>query len=184
MEIYLVRHTTPLIEKGICYGQTDLDTTDEFDKESKIILDKIPLSNNSMVYSSPLKRCTKLAALFSKNFITDNRILELNFGDWELKKWNDIPSEEIDPWMKNFVHETVPNGESYIDLNTRVSQFYDALLKTKQEQIIVVTHGGVIRSLLAQLTRTPLEKSFDIKVIYGQISKITINETTLVTTAI
>jgi alpha-ribazole phosphatase len=82
--------------------------------------------------------------------------------------------------MKDFVHVTVPNGESYIDLKKRVSKFYTEVLKNESEQIVIVTHAGVIRSLLAQLTNTPLEKSFDIKVIYGQISKITIGFTTKV----
>jgi len=177
MEIYLVRHTTPLIEKGICYGQSDIGLTENFDKESTTIFNKIPFSKDRIVYSSPLRRCTKLASLFSNHFIEDTRILELNFGNWELKNWNDIPSNEMDPWMKDFVHVTVPNGESYIDLKKRVSKFYTEILKNESEQIVIVTHAGVIRSLLAQLTNTPLEKSFDIKVIYGQINKITIGST-------
>ena len=30
MEIYLVRHTTPDVAKGICYGQADIDVTATF----------------------------------------------------------------------------------------------------------------------------------------------------------
>ena len=35
MLIHLIRHTTPDIETGICYGQTDLDVSDSFEKEKK-----------------------------------------------------------------------------------------------------------------------------------------------------
>ena len=45
MEIYLIRHTTPLIEKGICYGQTDLDITESFEEEVSMIHPHLPSSN-------------------------------------------------------------------------------------------------------------------------------------------
>jgi len=41
-EIYLIRHTTPKVEKGICYGQTDLNLADTFEQEKERILKIIP----------------------------------------------------------------------------------------------------------------------------------------------
>ena len=38
MEIYLVRHTTPNIKKGICYGQTDIDINLYKFARSKIVV--------------------------------------------------------------------------------------------------------------------------------------------------
>jgi alpha-ribazole phosphatase len=178
MEIYLVRHTTPKIDKGICYGQSNLDTADTFASESKKILEKISFDSETKIYSSPLKRCTQLAALFDKNFTIDERILELNFGDWELKKWDAIPSEEINPWMQDFVHVKVTNGESYADLDKRANDFFNDLLKEGALKKIIVCHAGVMRSILARLTDTALEDSFDIKIVYGQVSKISIKEIT------
>ena len=178
MDIYIIRHTTPDIAKGICYGQTNLELTDDFQTESDAILSKLPKNKTPIVYSSPLKRCTQLAARIASSYSTDKRLLELNFGTWELKNWNDIPKNEMTPWMENFVHEKVPMGESYTELATRVAHFFEEISNTNHEQIIIVTHGGVQRALLAQLTNTPLKKSFDIKIAYGQISKVSISETT------
>ena len=45
MEIFLIRHTTPKIEKGICYGQTDLDITTTFSRGGQCY--KTTPSNNS-----------------------------------------------------------------------------------------------------------------------------------------
>ena len=42
MDIYLVRHTTPKIDKGICYGQSDLELADSYPEEFKAILDVVP----------------------------------------------------------------------------------------------------------------------------------------------
>lgn len=184
MEIYLVRHTTPNIEKGICYGQSDIDITADFDKEASEILRKIPFDKNTAIYASPLQRCTKLAKKFNPNFLTNAQLMELDFGDWELKNWNEIPSEEMTPWMKDFVNVKVPNGESYTELSERSISFFDALIAQKNSTSIVICHAGVMRSILAKFTNTELKDSFDIKISYGQVSKISIGKTTEISTSI
>jgi len=61
MEIYLVRHTTPNVKKGICYGQTDIDINSyTFESELCEIKNKLP-SDIDRFYCSPLMRCLKLA---------------------------------------------------------------------------------------------------------------------------
>jgi len=84
MEIYLIRHTTPAIAKGICYGQTDLDVTDSFEAEVMSIKEHLP-KNIQAVYSSPLQRCRKLAeAIFPKHPVQlFDDLMELNCGDWK-----------------------------------------------------------------------------------------------------
>ena len=59
MELILIRHTTPAIEKGICYGQSDLNVADSFEAELELILKEV--GQHRKVYSSPLKRCRILA---------------------------------------------------------------------------------------------------------------------------
>ncbi|AXT19683.1 alpha-ribazole phosphatase [Flavobacteriaceae bacterium AU392] len=170
MDIYIIRHTTPKIEKGICYGQTNLDLVENYIKEFETIRSQIPNDRIYNVISSPLKRCDLLAQEFDTEVTYDNRLKELNFGNWEMKPWNVIPSEEIDPWMKDFVNIKTPNGESYIQLASRVSDFFEelTLFKSKKD-VIIVTHAGPIRSLLAKLLNIPLEKSFSIKIQYGEV---------------
>ena len=169
MDIYLVRHTTPKISKGICYGQSDLDLVDNYSEEFKVVHNKIP-ENNYKVISSPLKRCDLLAKTFKDSIVYDNRLKELNFGDWELTPWNDIPKEEIDPWMKDFVNVKVPNGESYVQLASRVHSFFKDLIDSKNNQnTIIVSHAGPIRALLSAILDIPLEKSFSIKIQYGDV---------------
>ncbi|UMB61119.1 alpha-ribazole phosphatase family protein [Lutibacter sp. A80] len=172
MEIYLIRHTTPKIEKGICYGQADLNVADSFEEELKIILKSITFDENTVVYSSPLKRCIKLASKFSNNVLTDKRLMELNFGDWELLKWDDLPKEASNIWMNNFVTVSTPNGEAYIDLAKRANELFTEISSLSAKKIIIVTHAGVIRSILSKIKNIHLKDSFDIKVEYGQLFKI------------
>ncbi len=171
MEVYLVRHTTPKVEKGICYGQTDLDVAETFDKEMVSVLNQLPDSVD-YVYSSPLKRCLKLAQQIpcNKSIVTDKRLMELNFGDWEMKSWDGIPKREMDPWMQNYVHQAPPNGESMLQLQNRVLDWWSALKNPIAERIAVVAHAGVLRCLWAYFEEIPLKDTFSkFKIEYGTV---------------
>ncbi|MBQ4821750.1 alpha-ribazole phosphatase [Aquimarina sp. MMG016] len=172
MEIHLVRHTTPDIKKGICYGQSNLGVTDSFQSEVEKIHQQIPINKIDKIYSSPLQRCKRLAETFNHQIIFDDRLKELNFGDWELKPWDDINQKEIDPWMKDFVNVQVPNGESYVMLQQRVMEFYKSLYHSSTEKIVIVTHAGPMRALIASLQEIELKDSFSIKIGYGEVIKI------------
>ena len=177
MEIYLIRHTTPKVEKGICYGQADLDITETFLEEVEAIKPHLP-NGGVKVYSSPLQRCKKLAdALFDGMEIDiHDDLMELNCGQWELLPWNDIPKEEIQPWMDDFVNVRVPQGESYVDLHNRVVNRFNEIVE-KQESAVIVAHGGVLRSILSYITATPLKESFDAFTLhYGCVVKINVSE--------
>ncbi len=170
MEVILVRHTTPDIAKGICYGQADIEVATTFEEEVSDILKKVPVNATDVTYySSPLQRCRLLAEKLSANVIFDNRLKELNFGDWELQKWNDIDKGELDIWMNYFVKTPAKNGESYIDLHHRTSNFLNELTTKNHQKVVLVTHAGVMRSLWAYTNNIPLEKSFELKLNYGDI---------------
>ena len=128
MDIYLIRHTTPAIAKGICYGQTDLDVTDSFFEEAAVVRRHLP-ANLSAIHSSPLQRCAKLAAhLFPSHSIRlQDELREIDCGRWEMRNWDELPAEELDPWMKDFVQVRIPDGESYIDLHERVNRCFEEI---------------------------------------------------------
>lgn len=168
MEIYLLRHTTPFIEKGICYGQSNIDVDDNFYNEANDILQKVNQLTIQKVVSSPLKRCLALANFINLPYTSNPAYKEINFGDWELKAWNQIPEEEINPWMQNFVTTPATNGESYIDLFNRCIPE----IKKETNQTLIITHAGIIRAILAHCTNTPLTDSFNFKIPYGALIKI------------
>ena len=173
MAIYLIRHTTPAIDKGICYGQSDLDVKESFFQEVSGILPYLP-KKITQVYSSPLMRCSKLAhCLFPGiKILWEANLMEIDCGDWEMKKWDEIPKEEIDPWMNNFVEQSIPGGESYSVLYKRVLECFNQI-KSVRGNLVLVTHGGVIRSILSHITQTPLIDSFKIfSLHYGCVVKL------------
>lgn len=176
MEIYLIRHTTPAIQKGQCYGQADLDTTESFHNEAAAIRRLIP-SHIQTVYSSPLKRCRKLAEhLFPEHPIRfDNRLKEISCGEWELQLWDDIDQGLLKAWMDDFVNVCIPGGESYQQLYDRTVHFFEEVPKT--HAMAIVSHGGVLRSLLSHINQVALKESFDVfSLRYGCVVKLEVHE--------
>jgi alpha-ribazole phosphatase len=173
MAIFLIRHTTPLIEKGICYGQLNIDVTESFEAEAELIQKALPAAIEQ-VYSSPLIRCHKLASfLFPHCAIhLEPDLMELHCGEWEGLHWDAIPPEVVDPWMKDFVNVCIPGGESYTQMHSRVIKCFTRIIEGPQP-VAIVAHGGVIRSILAHITQTPLADSFGaFKVHYGCVMQL------------
>lgn len=169
MLIHLIRHTTPDIEPGICYGQTDLDLAESFEQERDVVLSKLK-DNYDVVYTSPLQRCAKLAkSVPGKKRITDDRLMEYNFGDWELLHWNEFKSDQSQQWMNNFVDQAAPNGDSMLSMQARVDDFFDELFQKAFKSVAVVTHSGVQRLVHARVLQTPLEKMFRLQLEFGAV---------------
>jgi alpha-ribazole phosphatase len=176
MEVYLVRHTETLCEKGICYGQSDVRIKEPYDAVFQSVLNQLP--KEAILYSSPLLRCVLLANYIKENseiatVNIDCRLMEMNFGDWEMKNWDGIEPEALNLWMTDFVNVRVSNGESFTDLHSRVVDFMNAELQiSNSKPIIIVAHAGVIRSFLCKIMDLPLADAFQNKVDFGAVIKI------------
>jgi alpha-ribazole phosphatase len=176
MEIYLIRHTSPRIEKGVCYGQSDIPIdTGLFESECVEVRAKLPLDIQHF-YSSPLSRCATLGNKLSRAVSFDERLKELDFGDWELQPWAAINVNELTPWMSDFVNRPALNGESYLQLHQRTESFITDLLNQDYLRVGVVTHAGNIRSFISWVLDLPLSNSFRIALSYGVVVKIVLNK--------
>ncbi|MFI5149700.1 MAG: alpha-ribazole phosphatase [Bacteroidia bacterium] len=174
MEIYLIRHTTPEIDPGICYGQSDVAVKHTFPEELKSLRAHLP-EKLDKVYSSPLSRCQNLASELSGTLITDRRLMEMDFGHWELRRWDEIPAGEMNTWMKDFVTVKPPGGENFSMLYERAGQFFDEQLKQDQERIAIVCHAGVIRAILAKVLEIPLKNAFKMPVSYASVTRLNLH---------
>lgn len=170
--ILLIRHTTPDVPKGVCYGQADVGLADSYVNELATLRAKLP-ANLAVCFSSPLQRCKRLVNdLFRDDTIVDNRLQELNFGEWELNKWDELGQAGSD-WGNNFVTYRPPGGETVLELQHRVLQFWQELItKNGSDHCAIVTHAGVIRVIVAHQKGLPIEKAYDIPVAYGQVISI------------
>ena len=173
MQIYLVRHTRVAVKQDLFYGQTDVPLADTFEEEVVTVKMNLEGIVEDAVFSSPLTRCRKLAEKVTdaSNIIFNDRLKEINFGDWEMKSWNELKGTTIDNWYKNFVSVKCPNGESFEDLRNRVLDFYNDLQKTNYSKVLIFTHSGFIRASISIFENIDLKDTFKINIDYGSITK-------------
>ncbi|WP_353721186.1 alpha-ribazole phosphatase [Dyadobacter sp. 676] len=171
MEIYLIRHTTPVLERGLIYGRKELLLHAGFPSELEIVRSKLD-PDLDIIYSSPASRCTTLAKAIGAGFVTDSRLQELDFGEWEGKTWDTVDPAALQAWMDDYVHACTPGGESMMQMYARVKSFWDDLGKTAHHKIAVVTHAGVIRLILSMVRGIALTEIFDINPAYGEVFRI------------
>ncbi len=151
MALTLLRHTTPLVADGICYGRMDMDVASSFASEVRAILPR--LSRPAAIVSSPLKRCRILADAIAEKMglpvQLEARIREMDFGAWEGRAWSDLPRHELDLWASDFLNARPHGGESVAMLRARVM---DALhdYQAAGSDHLLVTHSGVIKAALAR----------------------------------
>ena len=181
MDVHLVRHTKPDLPSGLCYGQADVGLADSFEDEWLILRPKLEQLDAPLVFTSPLKRCAKLAQRAVDHFhfpaaLIDASLQELNFGDWELKPWDDIPQGIVGEWTDEHLNQAPPNGESYNDLHLRARTFLAGLAAHQQHrQVLVFTHAGVIRALVADAMKVPLREVSRVEVNYGSVTQISVD---------
>jgi broad specificity phosphatase PhoE len=130
----------------------------------------------ALLLSSDLRRARQsaeiLAAHWGIEVVTDARLRELHFGEWENRRWADLEREDgarLGRWMRNWTRTRTPGGESFADLVVRVS----GLLAEWQERkatgtILMVAHAGSIRAILCRLLEVPLQRAFQFEVLHAK----------------
>lgn len=167
MELYVVRHIRPAIAEGICYGHLDVPIPADHAIAHRAIAAQLPVQ--TPVFSSPLSRCSLLAATIDPEFTTDERLKELHFGRWEGQAWDQIDRTELDPWGNDYIHLAPPEGESLQTLLDRFREFSDELLQSGLPSAIVVTHSGIIRCAMHLYRGVALDQIMAEKVGFGEV---------------
>jgi alpha-ribazole phosphatase len=167
VKIYLIRHTSVNVPPGICYGQTDVPLNTSFEEEAGMVKKNLEHLRPNALFSSPLSRCTKLADFCGfHHAVPDERLKELNFGDWEGQEWNKI---DMSVWKTDWVHPPAPNGESFMQLYRRVAAFFDDLKNQSSDTVLIFTHGGVISCARVYFQQADIHKTFGLMPKYGEI---------------
>jgi len=104
------------------------------------------------IISSPLQRCRKFAETLSPPAQIDDRFQELDFGVWEGMSTQEVWEQDqkaLTAFWEDPTASPPPNGEPWAILCSRTSEAFEALARAaKGERVLLVTHAGVMRSLL------------------------------------
>ena len=152
--IYFVRHgqTDYNVEKRI-QGALDVPLNSEGISQAKNLRNFFSGKKLFAVFCSPLLRTQQTAKLITdQDLILINDLKERNFGELEgftrteyLKK---VPDLELQ-WKKEGIDWLPPGGETVRDFQKRCIAAYKNILKeSKGRTVLIVAHGGVIKSIV------------------------------------
>lgn len=156
-DLQLIRHgQTDAVKKQIYCGYTDMPLNQEGINEIESFIANNMYDSSDVHYSSGLRRAVETLELIegSVDWIKISELKEYNFGDFEMRKHEDLLSEEsYKEWINDQTGDyVIPNGESVNQFNMRVKEgfkkLFQSINQTGHKSIMLTSHGGVIAQFI------------------------------------
>ena len=170
MKITLVRHSEVIKEyQGKYNGHIDIALSLKGKNDAKEIAKKLQDIKFDKVYCSDLLRARETLAAFrlsTKPVYTD-RLREKSWGKHEGKSFEEIQNEGIEyidfeQWLSAL------DGEDVQEYQKRVQKYFNEIIfQQKADNILVVTHSGVIKTILSFTKNISLNEAFTIELPYS-----------------
>lgn len=175
-KVILVRHGQTLWNLEMKYqGHCDIALTDKGIQQAELAANRLAEENISAIYASDLDRAFKTAQCIAKKHDLSVTAIpglrEINFGDWEGMTFEGINDSANHHWSeemtKVFSHPgdaQIPGGETFQQVKERAMLALNQLVAAHPDQtIVVVSHGGTIRTVLCAILDIHLNNLWKIK---------------------
>jgi len=153
--LILLRHGRTGLS-GRYVGATDVPLSDEGRNQILGLRSGFGAMGINTLLASPMLRCTQSADLLGLGLPVqlDPDLREIDFGRWEGKTFAEIEAQDpelVRVWARGADDFCFPGGEATAEFVRRVDVVKNRLLALEAETVLLVTHGGVIRSLICSL---------------------------------
>lgn len=152
MKIYLTRHGQTQLNKGKrMQGRIDEPLNETGILQAENARKTVENIHFDAVYSSPLQRAQKTASIIGNvpvnDLVIDDRLIEVSFGKYELRKYYLLGLKMTFFWMLPEVFKAPKSVESIDSMVERSQSFLNDLKSKDYENVLIVCHGGIIRAL-------------------------------------
>lgn len=179
--VTLLRHGKTQGTAGFC-GSTNIALSEEGWKQLRSAVDTADCRWTRIV-TSPLSRCADFARVLSEEMrlplCVEERLQEMHFGDWEGQSATDLMethAEELTKFWENPLLHTPPAAEALRDFQTRVIDAWREMIdRYRGENLLVITHGGVIRTILCHVQQHPIERLLELVVEHASLHRIQVS---------
>lgn len=151
MKLWLLRHARVTLEAGLCYGASDVPADPDLTRQAaeaaaSLLPPGLPVRVSGLGRAQQLAR--ELHPLRADLGVpaTDPRLNEMDFGQWELQRWDAIPRAAFDTWMADFAQHRFGGAECTQQIIERVADAMEELREQSVAEAVWVTHAGVIRA--------------------------------------
>jgi broad specificity phosphatase PhoE len=159
-EILFIRHAETDMAGTFC-GHSDPELSARGHVQLAELINKLHTEKIGAVYTSDLRRAHATGMAVAKAFDVDCHVRpelrEINFGQWEGLTWEEVEQQNkayARRWLAEYPSLPAPDGESFRDFERRVleeAKFISREAEAKGHDIAVVTHAGVLRTILCAL---------------------------------
>ena len=167
--IILLRHAHSIAnESGILAGQLPgISLSKKGSQQAIALVDRIGKVSFDSIRMSPMQRCQETLAPWLesshsnglKKFILDEKLIEMNYGSWSGKKLNSLAKQPL--WkiiQKTPSKVEFPQGERMTAMQKRaVASIEEAVLEKSRGTHLFVSHGDVIKAMVASLLKMKLD---------------------------
>jgi alpha-ribazole phosphatase len=161
--IWLVRHGEPAGVRGRCYGKLDIGLSAAGRAQMEHTAEYLKAESFEVIYASPRARTMESAHIVSGFHDCECRedagLCEIDFGDFEGLAYDEIAarySAIYQQWMESPTEVQFPHGESFAVMRARVLRAFETIRRRHEGRTVaIVTHGGMIRIVLAWALEMP-----------------------------
>jgi broad specificity phosphatase PhoE len=173
--LVLVRHAVPA-DGGVVLPTAEVELGETGREQARLLAERLAPAPPTALYSSPRPRAVQTARPLADRLGVELEIVpdlrELDFGELQ-----GLPLEEIERrhpdlagWTSAPTSAVFPGGESVLSLSDRVLGATRAIVRAHPgATAIAVCHGVVIRAVLADALRMPLDAMFRLEVPYCSV---------------
>ncbi len=185
LELILVRHgETAGNLRLTALGTTDLPLTERGKRQAHSLGRALALQKIDAIYTSPLVRAVDTAKAIAKShgFLPEEMLdlCERRYGLWENTLVDELPvkfPEEHAAWQADPLDYVIPLGESLRECYDRNVRVLEMLLRRHTEgTIVLVSHAGCIRNMLAHLLGMGIASVNKFQVNTGSICRLKIDD--------
>jgi alpha-ribazole phosphatase len=146
--ILFVRHgETDANRKRLALGRADPPLTERGAEQAGALAARLGTERVHEVRSSPLRRAREtaapIAAALGLEVVVDERLIELDYGEWDTSSFADLPADELARWRSDPTFAP-PGGESLRAVTGRVADFCTELLEGPHA--VAVSHVSPIKA--------------------------------------
>jgi alpha-ribazole phosphatase/probable phosphoglycerate mutase len=159
-ELLFIRHAETDMAGTFC-GHSDPELNARGRIQLGELINRLRMEEIGLVYSSDLRRAHTTGMAIAEAFDVDccvrSALREINFGQWEGITWEEIERRDdayARRWIAEYPRLPAPDGESLRDFERRVLdevKFLSLQVEAADCRVAIVTHAGVIRTVLCAL---------------------------------
>ncbi len=181
-KFYLIRHGNSMAGESIPGRLPGVSLSDDGRRQIKVLAEKLAVGSVDHICASPLERTRQSADIIAHRlnkpieFVED--LIEIEFGAWTGKQFTELKGDpKWKQWHQFRSGARIPGGEMVIEVQARmVNQIERLRQQFSNGNVVVVSHGDPIRSIICHFAGISIDNMLKIRVDTASLTVLLIDD--------